>query len=51
MPPELAQAHDALDHAVDALYGSRKRFIGEADRLATLLECYQFLTTGDQTDA
>ena len=43
MPPALVQTHHALDRAVDAAYGRRK-FIGDADRVAFLFEKYQQLT-------
>jgi hypothetical protein len=39
MPPKLLKSHQALDRAVDAAY-SRKKFSGDADRVAFLFECY-----------
>ena len=39
MPPDLHKAHQALDRAVDRAY-SRKKFIGDADRVAFLFERY-----------
>ena len=44
MPPALVQAHHALDRAVDAAYGKRK-FIGDADRVAFLFDKHQQITT------
>ncbi len=44
MPPELVKAHQALDRAVDAAYGT-KSFKTEAERVAFLFERYQQLTT------
>lgn len=43
MPPNLIQAHQALDRAVDAAHG-RKDFKTEAERMAFLFERYQALT-------
>jgi len=43
MPVELVNAHDALDSAVDSLYGDKK-FLGEADRLEFLFTRYAELT-------
>ncbi|MGO1344642.1 class I SAM-dependent DNA methyltransferase [Chromohalobacter japonicus] len=40
MPAELRKAHEANDKAVDAAYGRRK-FKGEAERVAFLFELYQ----------
>jgi hypothetical protein len=40
MPPELVKAHQKLDAAVDAAYSKRK-FSGDADRVAFLFELYQ----------
>lgn len=42
MPPNLRQAHSALDRAVDRLYRS-KPFADDADRVAMLLRRYQSL--------
>lgn len=42
MPPALLKAHRALDKAVDSAY-SRKKFSGDADRVAYLFELYQEL--------
>lgn len=42
MPPALLKAHRALDKAVDGAY-SRKKFSGDADRVAFLFELYQEL--------
>tara|TARA_Y100001933_G_scaffold207716_1_gene211032 strand:+ start:576 stop:3347 length:2772 start_codon:yes stop_codon:yes gene_type:complete len=39
MPPDLLKAHQALDRAVDAAY-TRKKFTGDADRVAFLFERY-----------
>ncbi|GAB4124629.1 MAG: N-6 DNA methylase [Wenzhouxiangellaceae bacterium] len=39
MPANLLKAHQALDRAVDAAY-SRRKFSGDADRLAFLFEQY-----------
>jgi hypothetical protein len=39
MPPKLLKSHQTLDRAVDAAY-SRKKFSGDADRVAFLFECY-----------
>ena len=44
MPPALVKAHQKLDAAVDAAY-SKKKFIGDTDRVAFLFERYQQLTT------
>ena len=44
MPPALLKAHRALDKAVDAAYGRRK-FNGDADRVAFLFEEYARLTS------
>lgn len=40
MPPELVKAHQKLDAAVDAAYSKRK-FSGDADRVAFLFDLYQ----------
>jgi hypothetical protein len=39
MPPKLLKAHQVLDRAVDAAY-TRKKFKGDADRVAFLFERY-----------
>jgi hypothetical protein len=44
MPPNLVKAHRALDAAVDAAY-SKKKFTGDADRVAFLFEMYQKLVS------
>ncbi|MDT0619225.1 DNA methyltransferase [Salinisphaera sp. P385] len=44
MPPALLKAHRALDRAVDAAYSKRK-FKGDADRVAFLFEEYAKLTS------
>jgi hypothetical protein len=49
-PVELVKAHDALDAAVDALYGSKK-FAGDADRLEFLFARYAELTADLLTQA
>ena len=38
MPPALLKAHRQLDKAVDSAY-SRKKFAGDADRVAFLFSC------------
>ncbi|KEZ76133.1 DNA methyltransferase [Salinisphaera hydrothermalis] len=43
MPPALLKAHRKLDRAVDAAY-ARKKFSGDADRVAFLFEEYAKLT-------
>ncbi|MES1931467.1 DNA methyltransferase [Salinisphaera shabanensis T35B1] len=43
MPPVLLKAHRKLDRAVDAAY-SRRKFSGDADRVAFLFEEYARLT-------
>ena len=43
MPPDLRRAHDALDRAVDALYG-KKAFASDAERVAFLFARYEQLT-------
>lgn len=48
MPTDLVDAHRKLDRAVDALYASRKNFVGDADRLKVLFERYVALTAGAQ---
>lgn len=47
MPPGLLKAHQALDRAVDAAY-SRRKFQGDADRVAFLFERYAQLMELDQ---
>jgi len=42
MPPLLARAHQALDHAVDRLYRNEP-FATDSDRIALLFERYQVL--------
>ena len=42
MPPDLTQAHRMLDAAVDAAY-AKKKFTGDADRVAFLFELYRRL--------
>lgn len=42
-PPDLVQAHRALDAAVDAAYG-RRAFATEAERVAFLFELYRKIT-------
>lgn len=42
MPPDLVKAHRVLDAAVDTAY-SRKKFLGDSDRVAFLFELYQKL--------
>jgi hypothetical protein len=44
MPPALLKAHQALDKAVDAVYG-KTGFKSEAERVAFLFERYQQLTS------
>ena len=44
MPPTLLKAHRKLDAAVDAAY-TRKKFTGDADRVAFLFEQYQKITS------
>ncbi len=44
MPPALTKAHRALDAAVDAAY-SKKKFLGDSDRVAFLFELYQSLVS------
>ena len=44
MPANLVKAHQKLDAAVDAAYSKRK-FIGDADRVAFLFELYQKLVS------
>jgi len=39
MPPDLLRAHQQLDREVDAAY-SRKKFSGDADRVALLFDRY-----------
>ena len=44
-PLDLGRAHDALDRTVDGWFAPRRRFIGDGDRLAALLERYEALTS------
>jgi hypothetical protein len=44
MPPELVKAHHRLDAAVDKAY-SKKKFLGDSDRVAFLFELYQQLAS------
>lgn len=44
MPAELVKAHQKLDAAVDAAY-SKKKFLGDSDRVAFLFELYQQLAS------
>ncbi|KIO48696.1 DNA methyltransferase [Nitrosospira sp. NpAV] len=44
MPPDLVKAHRKLDAVVDASY-SKKKFLGDSDRVAFLFELYQQLTS------
>lgn len=44
MPPELREAHAALDRAVDLAYG-RRSFPSEADRVSFLFDLYRRYTT------
>ena len=44
MPPDLIKAHRVLDAAVDAAY-SKKKFLGDSDRVAFLFELYQKLVS------
>jgi hypothetical protein len=44
MPPELVKAHNKLNATVDATY-SKKKFLGDSDRVAFLFELYQQLET------
>jgi len=44
MPLELIKAHRLLDSAVDAAYG-KKKFVGEAERLAFLFKLYKKITS------
>lgn len=44
MPPNLRQAHQALDKAVDAAYG-KKSFASDAERVAFLFELYHKYTS------
>lgn len=43
MAPELVKAHNALDKAVDAAFGSARRLTVEAQRLELLFKSYQNL--------
>lgn len=45
MPPVLLKAHKALDKAVDAAYAPRRKFTGDADRVAFLFEEYERITS------
>jgi len=42
-PPDLVQAHRALDAAVDTAYG-RRTFAAEAERVAFLFDLYRKIT-------
>ena len=44
MPPNLVKAHRKLDAVVDASY-SKKKFLGDSDRVAFLFGMYQQLTS------
>jgi hypothetical protein len=44
MPPALVQAHQSLDHTVDAAYG-KKYFTSDAERVAFLFELYRKYTS------
>lgn len=44
MPSELVKAHHKLDAAVDVAY-SKKKFLGDSDRVAFLFELYQQLAS------
>jgi hypothetical protein len=44
MPPELVKTHRILDAAVDAAY-SKKKFLGDSDRVAFLFELYRQLAS------
>jgi len=44
MPANLMRAHQRLDAAVDAAY-SKKKFTGDADRVAFLFDVYQQLAS------
>ena len=44
MPPDLVKAHRTLDAAVDAAY-SKKKFLGDSDRVAFLFELYQQISS------
>jgi len=44
MPVRLVKAHDDLDRIVDALFAPRRKFKGDADRLAVLFERYDLLS-------
>jgi hypothetical protein len=48
MPPALLKAHQKLDTAVDAAYqpsGGKKTYASDAERLASLFELYQRITS------
>lgn len=51
MPPVLLKAHKALDKAVDAAYAPRRKFTGDADRVAFLFEEYERMTSALTADA
>jgi hypothetical protein len=44
LPPQPLRAHQALDQAVDLVYG-KKSFVSEAERVAFLLDRYRALTS------
>ena len=44
MPPDLGEAHQALDKAVDAAYG-KKSSASDAERVAFLFELYHKYTS------
>jgi len=43
LPPELARAHDTLDHRVDTCFAPRRRFSLEVERASVLFESYASL--------
>jgi hypothetical protein len=45
MPSDLVAAHGELDRAVDRLYSPRKKFTSDTDRLGSLFERYEKLTS------
>ncbi len=48
MPPALLKAHQKLDTAVDAAYqpsGGKKSYASDAERVASLFELYQRITS------
>lgn len=51
MPPVLLKAHKALDKAVDAAYAPRRKFTGDADRVAFLFEEYERITSALTAEA